>query len=302
MDNQQQGKITMWNDKKGFGFIKPKQGGKNVFFHISQVANKGYRPAKNTSVTYTLSYDDQQRPRATNVEFTSTPTYPSLIPTAISSVFLIILIIVTLIFHKPLWIPISYVIISSITFFAYYIDKAEAMRREQRVPEIALHTLEFLGGWPGALIAQYYYRHKIKKFSYLAIYWVLVISNVGVLTWFYLPIAQTINVTGGLAPHAWCERDPAPANWLDSPITIVAVDKQRERVTLQNVSDTTVNLNDWVMCSFRGSQQHPLQGTIQPRETISFLYTNGNVWSNSDTDNGGLYNSAGELVSYWKDQ
>ncbi len=325
LDNQQEGTITTWNEAKGFGFIKPKRGGTGVFFHISNVANKSYRPSKNTTVTYTLSYDDQQRPRADNVEFTSTPTYPSLLPAFMSGLFLVILVITTLMLNKPLWIPVVYVVISSITFFVYYFDKTSAMRHEQRVPEIALHALECIGGWPGALIAQYYYRHKIKKFSYLAMYWVLVIVNVGVLIWFYVPTTQTTNVTeashaprdgdwlregpttqttnvtGASQTHAWCSHDPAPTNRVDSPVAIVSVDKKQEIVTLKNVSSTTVHLNDWVMCSFRGGQQHPMTGEIQPGETLSFPYTDGNIWSNSETDNGGLYNSAGELVSYWND-
>ncbi len=32
------GKITSWNDEKGFGFIRPSGGGKQVFIHINPSA------------------------------------------------------------------------------------------------------------------------------------------------------------------------------------------------------------------------------------------------------------------------
>ena len=55
------GKITSWNDAKGFGFIMPSTGGKQVFIHISAFKNRNLQPAINQSVTYTLSTDKQGR-------------------------------------------------------------------------------------------------------------------------------------------------------------------------------------------------------------------------------------------------
>ena len=34
-----EGRLTQWNDERGFGFIEPVQGGDKVFVHISEFSN-----------------------------------------------------------------------------------------------------------------------------------------------------------------------------------------------------------------------------------------------------------------------
>ena len=81
-----------------------------------------------------------------------------------------------LLFHIPL--------INIVTFIAYGRDKSCAKQGEWRIPEIQLHTLELLGGTIGAFIGQRFFRHKIKKKSYLAIFWVTIIIQLGII--FYI--------------------------------------------------------------------------------------------------------------------
>ena len=38
----QQGKVKFFDTQKGFGFIKPEDGGKDVFVHRNNVENLGY--------------------------------------------------------------------------------------------------------------------------------------------------------------------------------------------------------------------------------------------------------------------
>ena len=61
---RQKGKLRSWNDDKGFGFIVPSDGGKDIFLHISAFSNRDRRPEIGQIVTYALSTDDQGRPRA----------------------------------------------------------------------------------------------------------------------------------------------------------------------------------------------------------------------------------------------
>lgn len=73
-----------------------------------------------------------------------------------------------------LFLVFQLVSINIVTIIAYYVDKRAAIRHKWRVPEKTLHTLEFLGGWPGAIVAQKLFRHKTKKQSYQSTFvWVI---------------------------------------------------------------------------------------------------------------------------------
>src|SRR5664279_220179 len=62
-----QGRITTWKDVQGFGFITPNGGGEPVFVHIKTFSNRQRRPVENEIVTYELTTDERQRPRAVHV-------------------------------------------------------------------------------------------------------------------------------------------------------------------------------------------------------------------------------------------
>ncbi len=64
--------------------------------------------------------------------------------------------------------------ISLFTFMAYAADKARAKDADRRVPELTLHGLEFIGGWPGAYLAQWVFRHKSSKIGYQIVFWLIV--------------------------------------------------------------------------------------------------------------------------------
>ena len=84
------------------------------------------------------------------------------------------------------------VIINLITFLVYDYDKRNAefngpskVLVRPRISENNLHTLSLIGGWPGALIAQQYLRHKTIKRPFQRMYWATVLLNVigSVLIW-----------------------------------------------------------------------------------------------------------------------
>jgi uncharacterized membrane protein YsdA (DUF1294 family) len=67
-----------------------------------------------------------------------------------------------------------YTLMSIICFVCYFIDKRAAEKNQWRISEKTLHTLELLGGWPGAFLAQRTFRHKNRKLSYQVVFWLIV--------------------------------------------------------------------------------------------------------------------------------
>ena len=43
--------------------------------------------------------------------------------------------------------------------------------------------LALLGGWPGAFLAQRYFRHKTQKVSFQIVSWLIVALHVGLTVW-----------------------------------------------------------------------------------------------------------------------
>lgn len=98
-----------------------------------------------------------------------------------------------------------------------------------------------------------------------------------------------------------CQDDPNAAAAPDYPVVIANIAKGDETVTLRNVSPDVVSLDGWIMCSIRGNQQHPISGQLAPNEAKTFPGPAGNIWNNSSSDPGALYNAQGQLISYWED-
>lgn len=67
MTKRTQGKITHWNAQKGYGFITPAAGAKQVFVHIRAFSNQQEPPKLNQMVSFSLSTDKQGRPCAIDV-------------------------------------------------------------------------------------------------------------------------------------------------------------------------------------------------------------------------------------------
>ena len=76
-----------------------------------------------------------------------------------------------------LFLVFQLVSINIVTIVAYYVDKRAAIKGKWRVPEFDLHTLEFLGGWAGALLAQKMFHHKTRKKSYQSTFIFLIFAE-----------------------------------------------------------------------------------------------------------------------------
>ncbi len=67
------------------------------------------------------------------------------------------------------------VLLSLAAWFVCRADKRRAEAGEWRIPESTLHLTEVLGGWPGAFLAQRFFRHKISKGSYQFTFWAIIL-------------------------------------------------------------------------------------------------------------------------------
>ena len=67
MTEKQQGKVKWFNNSKGYGFITPSDGGKDLFVHMNSIMMEGYKTlTEEQLVTFQVEAGDKG-PVATNV-------------------------------------------------------------------------------------------------------------------------------------------------------------------------------------------------------------------------------------------
>ena len=67
MSEVKNGTVKWFNDKKGFGFIEPSEGGKDLFVHMSSIQMEGFKTLRDgQSVEYEVG-ESEKGPAATNV-------------------------------------------------------------------------------------------------------------------------------------------------------------------------------------------------------------------------------------------
>ncbi len=188
-----QGRITRWNDDKGFGFITPIGGGEPLFLHISAFADRQRRPKGNEIVSYEAGRDEQGRPRATAAAFPGqrppkvSRQGPGHWPLILAGSFLLLVVGSVVTRRLPFAILALYLIASVVAFLAYAFDKSAAQRQRWRTKESTLHLFALLGGWPGALAAQRLLRHKSSKTSFQLAFWMTVAMNCSAFGWLFSP-------------------------------------------------------------------------------------------------------------------
>lgn len=214
----QLGRIEQWNDGKGYGFVRPLQSQAGAgdtaraFVHIKAIARAGRRPAEGDLVRYDSERDARGRLNAVNVSFVNAAAMracaqrrteakaaarerrgaAALVDHVQRFVLACALIALAAGSVLELWPPVvtlAYAAMGAVSFFAYAIDKKAADTGQWRTRESTLHAFDLLCGWPGGLLAQQAFRHKTRKASFQAGFWITVALNCAAVYWLLPRIA-----------------------------------------------------------------------------------------------------------------
>lgn len=169
----QEARVSEWAPNSSFGYLG--QGRNRIFLHRRDFVRWEGPPSVGDRILYIPGTDGAGRRCAIQAECVRILPRINLGP----SLLLVLLLIVPLtaawvygLTSLP-WLAF-FAVINLITWRCYAIDKRRAQAGAWRIPESTLHLLELAAGWPAALLAQRWLRHKCAKKSYQTTYWLII--------------------------------------------------------------------------------------------------------------------------------
>ncbi len=203
-----EGRITKFDHERKFGFIKLHTTNKEVFFHI-RAFRAGREPRMGEQVIFDIGQDKNGRPVAINIQealFVAKKQQERQIKLqakrayterqeqkhgtlnlmcAFAVGFFMVVSVFSLIGKLPVYLPVYYTWVSSISFIMHYHDKNKAKNNDWRTPESTLHTVDVLGGWIGATFAHKLLNHKAAKADFRVMFYVTIFLNIAGLLGLY---------------------------------------------------------------------------------------------------------------------
>jgi uncharacterized membrane protein YsdA (DUF1294 family)/cold shock CspA family protein len=188
-----EGTVKTWNDERAFGFIAPAQGGEDIFVHVTAFVDRSRSPALNQRVSFEVARGPDGKKRANKVSWVGPAGVPAANRRAprrkgvaqwggaslfVIPAFLVIYLLLAWVWKVPYRVGLGFLVLSIICFVAYAADKSAARSGAWRISESTLLWLGLLGGWPGAVLAQQWLRHKSTKPSFRSAFWLTVVVNV----------------------------------------------------------------------------------------------------------------------------
>ena len=203
------GKITRWDDEKGFGFISRPGDADSIFVHIKAFTPKSRRPEVGNIVSYEVAEDIHGRTRAVNARFAN-QSYRKPEPdrrkfragAIIFTVLFLGALLAATYLNRISWlVAVTYFSMSFLTFIAYGWDKSSARMGAWRTKETTLHLMGLACGWPGGLAGQRVFHHKSSKDEFLSVFWLTVILNVAAAA--YLVWSGDTGLLNQLIAEVW---------------------------------------------------------------------------------------------------
>ena len=197
MQRTTRGKLATWKADKAYGFIRPDDGGKDVFVHLRDFGRIARAPRVGDVVSFQKMSDGSGRLRAADVSIqglareVARPSRPAELTPRSTHLFVGLSFFMALAFLAsyrglPWWVLVGCLVLSLLSFMMYAFDKSAAMNRRWRTSESMLLATGLLGGWPGALVAQGMFRHKSSKASFQSAFWTTVVLNCVAVGWLSL--------------------------------------------------------------------------------------------------------------------
>lgn len=182
------GRITDWNDEKGFGFVVPNGGGDRAFVHVKAFERGSRRPVAGDLISYQPCRDRRGRINAGQIRHAGhrmeAPRTPRRLPrAAVGAGALAAAVGLAAAAIVPAALAAAVLGLSALAYGMYWLDKSAAQRGGPRTPENSFHLVSLAGGWPGALIAQQQFRHKTIKQPFQTVFWITVVANLFALVW-----------------------------------------------------------------------------------------------------------------------
>lgn len=208
------GTLTSWNDDRGFGFLTTNVGDRRVFVHISAFPRSALRPVLGEAVSFEIETGPDGRSLARRVTAErllqtaapepSTVARKSALTRMLATrrpasfdylaivAFIPIYVAVSFGWPIPAWVLGVYLLTSILSFVVYAVDKRAATSGGWRISESSLLALGLIGGWPGAIIGQQWYRHKTRKRGFRSAFWGTVLLNVLAFVTFSIVLSQRV--------------------------------------------------------------------------------------------------------------
>ncbi len=169
----QEARVTHWDTRKGFGYLG--EGRDRIFLHRRDFVRWQGPPAVGDRIRFIAGTDGSGRRCATQAEFMRLLPRIQLGPVFLLALLLIVPLTAAWVYGLTSlpWLGI-FTFINLITWLCYAADKRRAQAGQWRIPESTLHLMEVAAGWPAALLAQRWLRHKSTKNSYQTVFWLIV--------------------------------------------------------------------------------------------------------------------------------